>query len=183
MSPPDENYQLSQPDHSSVGGVQSDVVVYEAEKDSESPPRRQEGAEEQEKQKAQALASRAEREIYIARSVFPFTLFTDELVIDELKVTIVRRPFLGSEELLTSTLARISSVTVEANPLFATMRIINKDDADHPLELRYLWRSDALRARRIIQGLAIMKEQNIDTSKLNADEIRRRAEEIGRTRD
>ena len=47
----------------------------------------------------------------------------------------------------------------------------------------YLWKRDAIKARRIILGLIAAKSEKLDLSKIPRDEVAFKLEEIGKSRE
>ncbi len=85
-------------------------------------------------------------------TVFPFVLFPDDLIIDEDKVTIVRRTFFASEEIHTIPIKDIMDVIVSHNIFFATVYIKRAFQSDL-YQLNYLKKDEAMRARLLILDL------------------------------
>ena len=86
------------------------------------------------------------------RTVFPFVLFPDDLIVDDDKVTIIRRTFFASEEIHTIPIKDVMDVIVAHNLFFATLYIKRAFQNDL-YELEYLKKEEALRARQLIQEL------------------------------
>lgn len=118
--------------------------------------------------------------IYEISSVFPFQIFPDKLIIDENKVTIIRREFLF-KRIYPILLSDILTVKVDRSILFSSLNFEVKRYHSTPRPLVYLKPKEANRARQYVIGLVQAKRARIDLSKLTADQIRDRLEEIGKT--
>ncbi|PIZ65458.1 hypothetical protein COY14_02250 [Candidatus Roizmanbacteria bacterium CG_4_10_14_0_2_um_filter_36_9] len=116
------------------------------------------------------------------KSVFPFDFFQDEIVIDLTKVSIHFHYFFYSKELRSIQFKDIFNVIVQQGLFFASIEIVDKFFSEQPLVVRYLWKKDAIKARRIIQGMMIAQKQNIDIRKIPAKELVRKLEIIGESR-
>ncbi len=134
---------------------------------------------EETKDKLDVLANKNSKVLFQIRSVFPFTIFPDDLVIDREKVSIVTREFFGSGRVHSFLIENISDLYVDTTMWLATIRFHDKYYAQNAVEIRYLKKSDAVRARRIIQGLIVAREQKVNLNALDEDELLPRLEEIG----
>lgn len=114
------------------------------------------------------IAKRSERLLLHVKTVFPFKFFSDEIVIDDTKVSVVANTFFFSSQVRSVMYEDISSVTVEHNLIFATVHITDRNFRDEPLRIPYLFKPDAIHARRVIQGLIIAKREKIDLHKIPA---------------
>jgi hypothetical protein len=116
-------------------------------------------------------------------AVFPFDFFPDQVTIDENKVNIVERMFFWSEYIHSVMIKDIMNVVVQSGLFFATLQLIPIGHGDIPIEVRYLKRHDAIRARRIIQGLIAAKKANIDLTALPKKVLTEKIEELGIAQD
>ncbi len=92
----------------------------------------------------------------------------------------------------------LTRVIVEHNPWFAVLKLITTEFKDFKLQegetlavkqllggylqLDWLWKNDAMRARSIVEGLMILTKEKKDTSKMAVGEVLLLAEELGRAR-
>ncbi|MBI4137558.1 hypothetical protein HY469_05855 [Candidatus Roizmanbacteria bacterium] len=129
------------------------------------------------------LMSKSDRIIFKTRSVFPFDLFPDEIIIDETKVSIITHSFFETAQVRSIGFNDIFNVILEYSIFFAKIKVIEVAFLNQPLEVEYLKKSDALRARRIIQGLIIAKKEGIDFGKILPSELVKRTEEVGKARE
>lgn len=135
------------------------------------------------------LATKSERILFRSSNVFPFVLFTDEVIIDELKVNVVYRQFFFTEQVRSILIKDIVNVVVETGPLFATLKITDRTTTTDSnvitnlLTVEYLPKAKAIHARRLIQGLKISHEENVDLANFNIGELRAKLEEIGKARE
>lgn len=125
-------------------------------------------------------------------TVFPFDFFPDDITIEQNKVNVVCREFFFSEDIHGILIKTIKDVEVQTSLLFATLRIVPDVYAGKPIVVKYLRKSDALRARRIILGLMTIRESNdndstqennIDLTEISKEGVKRRVEELGKARD
>ena len=144
------------------------------------------------------ITTRTSRQLLDIRAHKPLRLFQDELTIDELKVNFIYRFFFGSEQVRSFLIKDIQSVIVESSAFFSTLKIAVGDFKEitpprpagaepplirpGPMAISFLRRGDAEQARRLIQGLIIMDQQKIDTTKMEVPALVAKAEELGRAR-
>jgi len=119
--------------------------------------------------------------LFKASSVFPFDLFPDEITIDECKINIVFHEFFLSEDIHSITIDMIKDVKVEHGPFFASLKIVPDGYPGQPLEVRYLKKEDAIKARRIVQGLIVARKQGLDPAKLDFYDFINKIESLGAT--
>lgn len=122
---------------------------------------------------------KAQHPLFKATAVFPFDFFPDDIIVDFNKVTIVHRPFIFSEEVHSIAIEDIIDVLVETNILFGTVKIIDRGVSDNKIEIKFLWRKDAFKARRMVQGLLSTVREHVDLTHINATDLPRVIEEIG----
>lgn len=133
-------------------------------------------------QKFKILMNKSTKVLLRISSIFPFDLFPDELTIDEFKVSIHARDFFFSEDIHSIPIVVIRDVDVYVGPFFATLKIVPDGYPGHALEVHYLKRKEAVRARKLIEGLIIARKQGIDPVRLSSPDIdNSEIEKIGST--
>jgi hypothetical protein len=139
-------------------------------------------------QRFKTITQRHEIEMLRARTVFPFTLFPDTLVIDTTKVTFARKQLFATEYVVTIPLKDLSDVTIQT-VLFLGSLIIkympqsNSPGMNQPVEIRIanLERKDAIKAKNVLKGALVAKAEEIDIAKLPPDEIVKVLEKFGQS--
>lgn len=122
------------------------------------------------------------REVLVsATTVFPFTLFPDTITVDRTKLTIAHRSFFRMAEVLSINVQDILNVTANVGPFFGSLTVTTRffDKESKPCEVRYLWREDALRVKRILQGYVIAVQKGIDCSALQRRELVLMLDQLG----
>jgi len=143
--------------------------------------------EEQENlQRLKTITQRHEIEILRAKSVWPFTLFPDTLVIDTTKVTIVRKQLFATEYVATVPLKDLSDVNIQTVLFLGTLLIkympqSNTPGMNEPVNIRIpnLSRGDAIKAKNILKGALVAKAEEIDIAKLPPEEVVKVLEKFG----
>jgi len=116
-----------------------------------------------------------------ASTVFPFTLFPDTVTIDRAKLTITHRRFFSVAEVMSIRIEDILNVTVNTGPIFGSLHIVSRVlSPDKPYQVSFLWRDDAMKLKRIIQGYIIALQQEIDVTPLESKELAKMLDKLGK---
>lgn len=129
--------------------------------------------------KLKNLIAGSNRILLKVSTVFPFDFFPDDIIIDETKVTIIFRTFFWTERVHSIYVKDLSDVLVEVSPFFATLKLVDLGFKENSIDIPFLRKSQAIRARQIIQGLVISAKQGIDVTKYSADHLAQMMQEIG----
>lgn len=115
-----------------------------------------------------------------ANTVFPITLFPDTVFVDRTKVTIIRRNFFWSSDVMSIRIEDVLSVSASVGPLFGSLTIAIRvmSTIDH-FRIDHFWRNDATYLKHIIQGYVIAQHNNLDTSHLPMEELVAMLRELG----
>jgi hypothetical protein len=109
--------------------------------------------------------------LFKATTVFPFTLFPDTITIDREKVTIANRFFFQVAKITSSPVNDIQSVEANVGPFFGSVRLTSRFFYRNIRIVKYLWRADALKIQRIVQGYIIVSQKEIDCSNIDKDKL------------
>ena len=148
---------------------------------------RKQAEEEQENiQRVETITARQEIEMLRAKTVFPFTLFPDTLVIDTTKVAIARKQLFATEFVATIPLKDLSDVNIQTVIFLGSLIIkympqSNTPGMNEPVVIRIanLKREDAIRAKNILKGVLVAKAEDIDIAKLPPEEVVKVLEKFG----
>lgn len=107
-----------------------------------------------------------------ANTVFPFTLFPDTITVDRTKITITRRDFFWSSDVMSIRIEDVLNVAANTGPLFGSLTVASRvmSTVDH-FKINLFWRSDAIRLKHMIQGYVIAQHNKIDTAHLSKREL------------
>lgn len=130
-------------------------------------------------EKLDKIVEQSRQPIFRCKCRNPFDLFPNEITIDFLMVNIIYREFFGSGEVKSVMIKNIEDAMVDRTPFFATLRITSKGVRSEPLIIKYLSPKDASKARRIIQGLRVCENAQIDLTDVSFDQLSIKLEEIG----
>ena len=110
--------------------------------------------------------------LFKANTVFPFNLFPDTVTLDREKVTFAERFFFRVARVTSIPVRDLLSVEADVGPFFGSVHTSSRFFITNPKSVNFLWRSDAIRLQRLLQGYIIVHEQKIDTGSIsNADLI------------
>lgn len=113
-------------------------------------------------------------------NVFPFDLFTDEISIEIAQVSVIKRYFFATAHLQTIPIKNVADIFLDTSLFFAAIKIIDSSYIENSIQVEYLKKSDASKARRIIQGLVTANKAGIDLTKVSPDILVKEVEALGR---
>lgn len=117
--------------------------------------------------------------LFKTRTVFPFHLFPDEIVIDPLKISIIHHIFFETKQIYSIEIKNIIDVSVESGPFFATLTVSILNFP--PVSVSYMKKEDAVTIQRIIQGLLIAQKQGVNVSEIHTQNIVSLIQRVGKT--
>jgi hypothetical protein len=98
----------------------------------------------------------------ISSHAFPFDIFPDSLNVEEGRITLITRHFLSSE-VHSIDIKDISNIFINTTFLFSQLVFVSKTFEENEVRMRNLRTNEAVYARRIIEGLRIFENKQIDT--------------------
>jgi len=106
------------------------------------------------------------------RTVFPMTLFPDSIVVDRTKLSLTKRTFFWTSDTISFQIEDVLNVSCGIGPMFGSLTIASRvmSSVDH-YQINYLWRSDAIFLKRLIQGHIIAKNNKLETDGLSRKEM------------
>lgn len=125
------------------------------------------------------LSDSANTKLFSCKTVFPFTLFPDEIYVDKTKVTIAKKVFFLSKNVKTILIKDIRFIDVGTSPFFATLSIEIINYEQNPAPIRFLKRNDAIKMHDIISGMIAVKAEHIDLEDISRKKIVEEATTIG----
>ncbi len=128
------------------------------------------------------IVEKSHQVLAAARTVIlPINLFPDTVVVDRTKVTITKRSFFWSAEVITIRIEDVLNVTTSTGPFFGSLTISSRvmNSTDH-YEINYFLRADAIHLKQIIQGYVICQHNQIETSHMEKQPLIDMLLEVGR---
>lgn len=135
--------------------------------------------EAKEVKKLDDLTDKTNTVILKISSIFPFSFLPDDLIIQPLKVDVIERAFFASESIRSFPFDQIVETQVSSGPFFSTLKIIGKGLQSETVKISYLKKSDAIKAKQIIDGFVLCKNNNVDLTKLDVYNLDSKIEELG----
>lgn len=126
------------------------------------------------------LVTKSKSVLFRAKTVFPFTLFPDTLIIDRTKITIVHSQFFLSESIISINIEDILNVNINSGPIFSTLTIGGRFFTQNKIVLEYLFKNQAIKAQKIISGLILVKKKGISLKNIPNDKLIPSLKEIGK---
>jgi hypothetical protein len=122
--------------------------------------------------KLKKMVKRSHQVLANVRTVFPLTLFPDSIVVDRSKISIIKRNFFWSSNVISFQVEDVLNVSSGVGPFFGSLTIASRvmSTVDH-FTINYLWRNDAIFMKRLIQGHIIAKNNKLETDKLTRKEM------------
>jgi hypothetical protein len=107
-------------------------------------------------------------------------LFPDTLTVDRAKVTVTKRQFFSTAEVMSMRIEDILNVTASVVPFFGSVKIVSRVmNEEKPYVIGPFWRDDAIRLKRVLQGYVIALQRKIDCSALSAEELAIMLDKLG----
>lgn len=137
-------------------------------------PRSGQSRKRRELEAAAALKKTVKRShemLAVARTVFPITLFPDSITVDRTKISLTKRDFFWTSNVISFQIEDVLNVSCGTGPLFGSLTIASRvmSSVDH-YQINYLWRGDAIFLKRLIQGHIIAKNNKLETDHLSQKE-------------
>jgi len=131
-------------------------------------------------EKLKNIVSKSHEILMSANTVFPITLFPDSVTVDRTKVTITKRDFFWTSDVMSIRIEDVLNVSASVGPIFGSLTIASRvmSTIDH-FKINHFWRNDAIRLKHIIQGYVIAQHNNIDTAHLTRAELVETLRELG----
>lgn len=143
---------------------------------------------EENRQRFKTISARHDIELLRAESVFPFTLFTDTLIIDTTKISVSKKQLFATEYITTIPLKDLSDVNVQTVLFLGSIIIKYMPQAASPgmnnpviVRIPNLKREAAIKAKNILKGALVAKAEEIDIATLSPDEIEQVLHKFGET--
>lgn len=132
----------------------------------------------QTRHKLENIVDRHEMELIRSKTVFPFDLFPDTVIIDTTKVTIVRKQMFATEAIITIPLKDVADAHVQTALFLASVTVAYMPHSTSPGMIRpeeetvsCLKRSDAIAIKNILKGVLVAAAEEIDLAKLTPEEV------------
>lgn len=95
---------------------------------------------------------------------------------------IVYQTIFGQYQTKTLLIQDIVGISLSSAFWFGGLKFIQKDNKDEPIEIRFLKRADAVRVKKLLQGLITAKKQGVSLHRLihiSTKELIKKLEKLG----
>lgn len=126
------------------------------------------------------MISRSNEVLARATTVFPLTFFPDSVILDRTKLTVIRRNFFFSEDVMSIRIEDILNVSANVGPFFGSITIATRvmSTDDHFTIYNFL-REDVMHLKHMIHGYVIARHNNIPCDHLTHEQLIHILEELG----
>jgi hypothetical protein len=121
----------------------------------------------------------ANETLFQMSATFPFQLFPDQIILDRLKINIIKKNFFASSQITTLPLSNTISVKVNSNPFFSQVEISDTNLRGATTFVRHLRKDDAMKFKTLVQGIVIGMNQGIDLMSMTSNELVEATQEWG----
>ncbi len=108
--------------------------------------------------------------VSISSHAFPFDPFPNTINVEDTRVTIIDRHLLSSE-VHSVDIRNISNIFINTTFLFSQLAIISETYEENEIRVGNLRTKEAIFVRRIIEGLRMFEDKQIDTSSYSKEEL------------
>lgn len=132
---------------------------------------------EADKHMVEDLVRQSNRKVMSISSMFPWSFFPNTIDVEESRITFNFRQFMSYQS-HSIDIKDITNVFIESGLFFATLQVVSKTYTQNDIKVSYLKKEEAVKARRIIEGLRTFSYNNIDTSNYEITELISKLEEL-----
>lgn len=118
--------------------------------------------------------------LFKANTVFPFTLFPDTVTLDREKLSFATRYFFYVANVTSVPVRDLLSVEANVGPFFGSLQTSSRYFITSPKKISFLWREDAIKLERLLQGYIIAHEQKIDCESIETAKLKRLLNDLGK---
>lgn len=135
---------------------------------------------EKNRQAIEDMVSNSNRILLKISSVFPWDLFPCSIIVEETRLTIIHRQLFSSQAYSVD-IKNISNIFVDTGILFAQITIVSNTFAENQIVINRLRKNEAILMRRIIEGLRMFIDKDIDTTAYRVEELVSKLKELSTT--
>lgn len=139
------------------------------------------GKVEKNRQALEDMVNNSNRILIKISSVFPWDFFPTSIVLEETRLTITHRQ-LFSSQVHSVDIKNISNVFMDTSILFSQLTIVSDTFAENQIVVDRLWKKEAIFIRRMIEGLRMFIDKDIDTTGYSRQELIDKLRELSTTK-
>jgi hypothetical protein len=138
------------------------------------------GKAEENRQAVEDMVNNSNRVLLRISSVFPLDLFPSSIIVEETRLTIIHRQLFSSQAYSVD-IKNISNVFIDTGILFSQLTIVSDTFVENQIVIDKLWKKEAIFIRRIIEGLRMFVDKDIDTTGYKREELIDKLRELSTT--
>jgi len=138
------------------------------------------GKAEKNRQAIEDMVNNSNRVLLRVSSVFPLDLFPSSIIAEETRLTIIHRQLFSSQAYSVD-IKNISNVFIDTGILFSQLTIVSDTFVENQIVIDKLWKKEAIFIRRIIEGLRMFVDKDIDTTGYKREELINKLRELSTT--
>ncbi len=138
------------------------------------------GRAEENRQAVEDMVSSSNRILLRVSSVFPWDFFPSSVIVEETRLTIIHRQ-LFSSQVHSVDIKNISNIFIDTGIFFAQVSIVSDTFAHNQIVIKSLWKKEAIFMRRILEGLRMFVNKDIDTTGYKVEDLINKLRELSTT--
>ena len=138
------------------------------------------GKAEKNRQAVEDMVNNSNRILLRVFSVFPLDLFPSSIIVEETRLTIIHRQLFSSQA-YSADIKNISNIFIDTGVLFSRLTIVSDTFVENQVIIDKLWKKEAIFIRRIIEGLRMFVDKDIDTTGYKIEELINKLRELSTT--
>lgn len=138
------------------------------------------GKAEKNRQAVEDMVNNSNRILLRVFSVFPLDLFPSSIIVEETRLTIIHRQLFSSQAYSVD-IKNISNVFIDTGILFSQLTIVSDTFVENQVVIDKLWKKEAIFIRRIVEGLRMFVDKDIDTTGYKTEELIDKLRELSTT--
>lgn len=104
-------------------------------------------------------------------AIFPFELFPDEVILDRMKISVIKKDFILSKRIITIPLTGTLNVEVSKGPLTSQIVIADTASGLNSVRVKNILYTDALYLQRLVEGIVVGIKQGINFMGMSREEL------------
>ncbi|HET9098463.1 MAG TPA: hypothetical protein VFN51_02495 [Candidatus Saccharimonadales bacterium] len=129
--------------------------------------------------KLEDIVGEASNVLAEAKTLFPFQMFTDEIIIDRHKLTLIFRSSFNSAKKVSVPIEDIKNVQSSTGPVVGSLTITSDHFVNNTQTINNLKKKDVEVIQKLIQGAVIATKEEVDISKIEPKKLRNLLCELG----
>lgn len=136
---------------------------------------------EKNRQAVEDMVNNSNRILLKVYTVFPLDWFPSCIVVEETRLTIIHRQLFTSQTHSVD-IKNISNIFVDSGIFFAQLTVVSATFVENQIVINKLWKKGAILLRRIIEGLRMFVDKDIDTTDYTVKELVNKLKELSTTK-